>query len=213
MFVTPDLTALWEKEMTRIENGELSQEIFVAEVGAMVSGIVKAPLDLTKIRELSGLPRRKRCLTEGCGGYLIRKVGAYGPFFFCPSCKHVFRERERDGEPTPVKSPGELIEADCPLGCGKKARRFEGKYGPFWKCFCSPDVIFKDVDGKPAVPEKRAPLLSEKCPVKRCKGTAEQIPKKDGGLFWKCRTCRNTFDDRDGKPVIREKHPNKTKRS
>jgi rubredoxin len=168
----------------------------------MVGEIVKEPLDLAKIQGISGLPKRKKCLTEGCGGYLIRKSGTYGPFFFCPTCKHIFRER--DGEPAPAKAPGEVIEVDCPLGCGKKARRFEGKYGPFWKCFCSPNVIFKDVDGKPVVPEERPPVVSIKCPVKRCKGMAEQIRKKDGGLFWKCRTCQNTFDDKDGKPVLRE---------
>jgi DNA topoisomerase-3 len=206
VFVTPDLTALWEQEMTRIEKGELSQEKFVSEVGTMVGEIVKEPLDLTKIQGISGLPKKKRCVTEGCDGYLSQKIGSYGPFFFCPSCKHVFRER--DGEPVQRKAPeeGEVIEADCPLGCGKKARRFEGKYGPFWKCFCSPNVRFKDVDSKPVVPEERPSLISAKCPVTKCKGTAVRYnAKADGRLFWKCETCQNFFDDADGKPVIRER--------
>ena len=203
MFVTPDLTALWEQEMTRIENGERSQKIFVAEVGAMVEEIVKEPLDLTKIQEISGLASKKKCLTEGCEGFLSRKTGTYGAFFHCPICKHIFHER--NGEPVAAKAQGTVIEADCPLGCGKKARRFEGKYGPFWKCFCSPDLKFKDVDGKPVVPEERAPLISAKCPVKKCKGTAVQYKaKSDGRLFWKCETCKNFFDDADGKPIVRE---------
>jgi DNA topoisomerase-3 len=202
-FVTPDLTALWEQKMTRIEHGELSLEAFVEEVGKMVGEIVREPL---QVPEISGVSRKKRCLTEGCGGYLDRKTGAYGPFFSCPACGRIFRER--GGEPAApalAAASAEAIEADCPLGCGKKARRFVGKYGPFWRCFCSPDVRFKDADGKPAVPEERRPAVSAKCPVKRCKGTAEQIKKKDGGLFWKCRTCRNTFDDKNGNPVLREK--------
>jgi DNA topoisomerase-3 len=203
MFVTPDLTALWEQEMARIETQELSQETFVSKVGAMVGEIVKESIDLTAIQDLSGFPKRKKCLTEGCNGYLIRKTGAYGPFFFCPTCKHVFRER--DGEPAPASPRSETVEADCPLGCGKKARRFDGKYGPFWKCFCSPNVKFRDVDGKPAVPEERA-QLAMKCPVKRCKGTAVRyVAKADGRPFWKCETCKNFFDDADGTPVIREK--------
>jgi DNA topoisomerase-3 len=203
MFVAPDLTALWEQEMTRIEKGELSLETFVAEVGAMVGEIVREPLN---VPEISGLPMKKQCLTEGCDGHLIRKTGAFGPFFACPVCKRVFRDR--DGEPATGTPQGEIIEADCPLGCGKKARRFEEKYDHFWKCFCSPGVIFKDIEGKPAVPEERPPAVSAKCPVKRCKGTAEQIRKKDGGLFWKCRTCRNTFADRDGEPALRENRVN-----
>jgi DNA topoisomerase-3 len=201
MLVKPELTALWERKMTRIEKGELELEAFVSEVAAMVGDIVREPLCIPEIPEL---PRKKKCLTEGCGGYLVRKTGAYGPFFFCPACKHVFRER--DGEPAPISANTGVIEADCPLGCGKKARRFDGKYGPFWKCFCSPNVKFKDVDGKPAAPEKRAPLVSAKCPVKGCKGMAEQHrAKNDGRLFWKCEACGNYFDDADGKPVVREK--------
>jgi hypothetical protein len=99
-----------------------------------------------------------------------------------------------------------VIEADCPLGCGKKARRFEGKYGLFWKCFCSPNVKFKDVDGKPVVPEERTPTVSAKCPVKQCKGTAVRYTaKSDDRPFWKCETCKNFFDDADGKPVVRER--------
>ncbi|MDR2179833.1 MAG: DNA topoisomerase 3 [Synergistaceae bacterium] len=200
MLVKPELTAIWEQKMTQIEKGELDLETFVSEVAAMVGEIVKAPL---VVPEMPELPRRKKCPTEGCDGYLIRKTGAYGPFFFCPACKHVYRERE--GEPAPTSAGSEVIEADCPLGCGKKARRFDGKYGHFWKCFCSPNVKFKDVDGKPAVPEERAPSVSAKCPVKRCKGTAVQYrAKADGRLFWKCETCKNFFDDADGKPVVRE---------
>jgi hypothetical protein len=106
-----------------------------------------------------------------------------------------------------------VIEADCPLGCGRKARRFDGKYGPFWKCFCSPNTKFKDVNGKPAVPEERAPLASVKCPVKKCKGMAVKYhAKSDGRPFWKCNTCKNFFDDAEGVPVMREKFEKQEKK-
>ena len=102
---------------------------------------------------------------------------------------------------------GEIIEALCPLNCGGKARRFEGKYGPFWKCSCSPDVIFKDLDGAPAVRETRT---EANCPVKGCKGVAVRlVRKKDNQPFWKCEKCGNYFDDSTGKPEIREKKTNK----
>jgi rubredoxin len=162
----------------------------------MVGEIVKEPLRVPEIAELT---RKKKCLTEGCDGYLDKRIGAYGPFYACPVCKHAFRER--GGEPVKTKTGGDVMEAPCPLGCGKKARRFEGKYGPFWKCFCSPRVVFRDIDGKPAIPEERP---RAKCPVKKCKGMAEQRRKKDGTLFWKCAVCQNFFDDKDGKPAIRE---------
>ncbi|MCL2009678.1 MAG: DNA topoisomerase 3 [Synergistaceae bacterium] len=156
-FVTPDLTALWERDMTRIEKGELSLESFVGEAAKMVEEIVKEPLP---VPEISELPRKKKRLAESA------------------------------------------IEADCPLKCGKKARRYEGKYGPFWKCPCSPEVTFKDVEGVPALKEER---LKAPCPVKACKGTAERIRKKDGSFFWKCQVCKNFFNDESGQPSIQEK--------
>jgi DNA topoisomerase-3 len=105
---------------------------------------------------------------------------------------------ERKKEPD-----GEIVESPCPLGCGANARRFSGKYGFYWKCLCSPDVIFKDVDGVPVVKESHA---EAPCPVKGCSGKSVcLVSKKDGRAFWKCPKCGKFFDDNDGKPAIREK--------
>jgi hypothetical protein len=107
-----------------------------------------------------------------------------------------------------MKEPdGEIIEAPCPLNCGGNARRFSGKYGFYWKCFCSPDVVFKDEGGVPAVKESR---VEAACPVKGCSGKAVRLAsKKDGRLFWKCPKCGGFYDDADGKPAIREKKEKK----
>ena len=200
--VKPDLTAIWERKMTQIEKGELELNAFVSEVAAMVREIVEAPLI---VPEISGATRRRKCLTEGCEGYLRHIAKNKDSFFACSVCGSTFTDRcgepierrQRNGETV------EKIEADCPLGCGKKARRWEGPYGFFWKCNCSPSLFFKDLDGKPVVREERP---KDKCPVKGCKGTAEQFKTKDGArLFWKCGTCRNIFNDVQEKPVIREK--------
>jgi hypothetical protein len=102
---------------------------------------------------------------------------------------------------------GEIIEAPCPLNCGANARRFLGKYGFYWKCRCSPDVVFKDEGGVPAVKESR---VEAPCPVKGCSGKAVRLAsKKDGRLFWKCQKCGGFYDDADGKPAIREKKEKK----
>ncbi|MDR1620897.1 MAG: hypothetical protein LBS00_00825, partial [Synergistaceae bacterium] len=164
--------------------------------------IVEAPLI---IPEISGLDRRKKCLTEGFNGYLRHIVKGKNPFFACPVCKRTFRDQ--DGEPLErLRTDGEkseIVEADCPRGCGGKARRLNGPYGFFWKCDCSPELVFRDVDGKPMMREERP---KAKCPVKGCKGMAEQHKaKSDGRLFWRCGACGNYFDDAEGKPVVREK--------
>jgi DNA topoisomerase-3 len=98
---------------------------------------------------------------------------------------------------------GEIVEAPCPLGCGGSARRYDGKYGPFWKCSCSPGLTFNDENGAPAVREQRT---EAKCPAPNCKGKAMRLAgKKDGRLFWLCHLCGNFFDDADGKPAMRVK--------
>jgi hypothetical protein len=98
---------------------------------------------------------------------------------------------------------GEIVESPCPLNCGRNARRYKGKFGFFWKCACSPDSTFRDVDGVPAIKEAR---VETPCPAKGCSGKAVRLSsKKDGRPFWKCPKCGKFFDDADGKPVVREK--------
>jgi len=201
MLVKPELTALWEQRMTQIEKGALELDVFISEVSGMISEIVKSPL---AVPEISGLMRKKKCLTENCTGYLRHIKTGKSLFFACSICGNTFNDR--DGEPIKRKQSqsGEKVEADCPMDCGRKARRLEGKFGYFWKCECSPDVILKDNGGRPTVPETR---LTEKCPVNDCKGIAQQLKTKDGSrMFWKCPDCRNMFSDVDGKPVITKKY-------
>jgi DNA topoisomerase-3 len=208
VMVSPDMTALWEQKMADLENGRMTLESFVSEVADMTRDILAEKLDIpADISNIPGMARQHKCLTENCEGFLrhIQKPEKT-PFFSCPVCHATFNDV--GGIPTPKKEwTGEVVEATCPLGCGRNARRFSGRYGPYWKCLCSPDVTFKDVDGQPAVKEQRA---EAHCPVKGCKGKAIRLTsKKDGRPFWKCDKCGNFFDDKDEKPAIREAHQQK----
>jgi DNA topoisomerase-3 len=102
----------------------------------------------------------------------------------------------------------EVMEAPCPLDCGRQARRYKGQYGYYWRCLCTPDKTFKDADGRPEAPQERE---EAKCPVEKCKGTAVRfVRRSDGRPFWKCRKCGNFFDDMAGTPILRalpEKKP------
>jgi transposase-like protein len=200
--VRPDMTALWERTMSDIEAGSASLESFISEVADMVKGIISGSLNIpSEPLNIPGMERLHKCLTSGCDGFL-RRIAKPGKsaFFSCPVCHTTFNDM--NGAPAPKKeSSGEIIETPCPLACGRNARRFEGRYGPFWKCVCSPDVTFKDVDGVLSVREARA---ETSCPAKGCKGkVARLVSKKDGRPFWKCGTCGNFFDDLDGKPTMR----------
>jgi DNA topoisomerase-3 len=201
VLVSPDMTALWEKTMTDIEKGNAALDSFTGEVADMVRGMISDGLAIpSDISEAPGIARQLRCLTDGCEGFLrrIEKPGKVS-FFSCPLCHATFRNA--GGEPVPGKPfSGEILEAPCPLGCGKQARRFEGMYGYFWKCFCSPGVVFKDSGGKPAAPEKRPEV---NCPVPGCAGKAIRFQRKDVGYFWKCGKCGGFFDDVSGVPAVR----------
>jgi DNA topoisomerase-3 len=196
----PDMTALWEKRMDEIQNGRASLDDFVAEVAGMAREIVSGRLNVPG--DIPGMARLPECLTDGCGGYL-RRVTKPGKnaFYSCSLCHSTFDEQ--NGAPVPKKEKlPELGEAPCPMNCGGMAKKYEGKYGFFWKCTCSPNVIFKDAGGLPVVRETR---VEAPCPVKGCKGKAVRFERKaDNRPFWKCAACHNFFDDRDGVPMVRE---------
>jgi DNA topoisomerase-3 len=200
MIVFPDMTALWERRMDEIQGGSASLDDFVSEVTGMVLEIVSGRLDVPG--DIPGMARRKKCPADGCNGYLRHIKDAKTPFFACPVCHATFSDS--GGEPVPRKEKlQELAEAPCPMNCGGKAQKYEGKYGYFWKCQCSPGVIFKDDNGVPAVREAR---IDAPCPVKSCKGKAVRFERKsDNRPFWKCTVCGNFFDDIDGVPILREK--------
>lgn len=200
VLVEPDLTALWEQKMTQIEQGNLGLDTFIKEVARLVGEMVRSPLNVPE--EIEGVQRRPQCLADGCTGYLRRIKGKNGLFWACPICKATFSQGP-GGNPLPKKaSSGEsIIEADCPLGCGRKARQFNGPYGPFWKCFCSPKTTFRDVEGHPEAREERP---KAPCPVRGCKGKASKMQGRNGP-FWKCSVCQNFFDDKDGKPALRKR--------
>ena len=200
VIVKPNMTALWERKMSDIENGE-PLEPFIDEVADMVRGIISDRLVIPS--DIPGMRHLEKCMKLDCDGFLrhISKPGKR-PFFSCPVCRSTFGDE--NGKPVPAKEfkkGGEAVTAPCPLGCGGSAKRFSGKYGHFWKCTCSPDVTFKDVDGKPVV---KTPLTKAACPLAGCKGEAVQMKtKQDGRLFWLCHTCANFFDEEGGLPAIR----------
>jgi hypothetical protein len=43
-----------------------------------------------------------------------------------------------------------------------------------------------------------------KCPVRWCGGTVKQITRIDGLKYWKCQKCWKSFDDENGKPVLKK---------
>ena len=107
-----------------VAEGKLQLDDFVRDVSETVGQMLQCPLE---VPEMPGAKRRPRCLTEGCTGYRRRVSRKDGNAFLAwPVCKATFSQ-DKDGQPLPKKLyTGEVIEADCPLGYGRKARQFSG---------------------------------------------------------------------------------------
>ncbi len=126
VMVEPDLTAVWEEEMTNIEMGGVSLEVFISSVARMVRDITSDRLKLPD--EIPGMKRQKKCLNNtvvrekrieavcplgGCGGTATRftskkdsrlfwKCGKCGNFFDdtngCPSVRKKGAENAAKGD-------------------------------------------------------------------------------------------------------------------
>lgn len=166
---TPDRTALWEMEMSRIADGEMTIDQFIGDVfdelKALVE-IVNASENFSFRSESSGDPK---VLCFACSSPMrcfTRKDGS-GKFWKCTneSCGKFYND---------VKGKPQKPEL-CPR-CGKELRsgkrKSDGK--PFWACSCG--LFLDDIKGKPQ--------KTRKCP--KCGGLQRQMTAKSGSLYWRC---------------------------
>jgi DNA topoisomerase-3 len=141
LLAAPDMTAIWEQDIGKIERGEASIDEFLAGVAEKISAVVKAPVNGAAFSPLG--KNLKNCFK--CGEGILKKIkGKNGPFWMCrnPECKTTFNDK--DGEPQP--KPKEDV---CPA-CGGLVRQKKGAYGLYWRCVQC-DQCFNDKDGFPAI--------------------------------------------------------------
>jgi DNA topoisomerase-3 len=141
LLAAPDMTAIWEQEIGKIERGEASIDKFLAGVSGKISAVVNTPIDGSAFSALG--KDAKKCFK--CGKGILKKIkGKSGPFWGCqnPACKATFGDK--DGEPQPKPKEKEGV---CPA-CGGTARLRKGPYGAYWRCGAC-DQNFNDDGGVP----------------------------------------------------------------
>lgn len=140
----PDMTALMEMDLDKIDAGTLSLDDYMHGQEEYIRRIINLESRFTVI------PKNNDYLTcPVCGvGKLFPREGKYGKFWSCGNYKNGCNATFKDYKGAPV------IEK-CPV-CGKGLlQKRHGKNGDFWSCSeyrnsgCK--AAFSDVKGKPVI--------------------------------------------------------------
>ena len=187
----PDMTALMEMDLDKIDAGSLSLDDYMHGQEEYIRRIINLESRFTAV------PKNNDYLTcPVCGvGKLFPHEGKYGKFWSCGNYKNGCNATFKDYKGAPV------IEK-CPV-CGKGLlQKRHGKNGDFWSCSeyrnsgCK--AAFSDVKGKPVI------VLCPDCK----KGYLIKRSGKNGD-FYGCNNypdCKATFESgKNGLPVLKKK--------
>lgn len=187
----PDMTALMEMDLDKIDAGSLSLDDYMHGQEEYIRRIINLESRFTAV------PKNNDYLTcPVCGvGKLFPREGKYGKFWSCGNYKNGCNATFKDYKGAPV------IEK-CPV-CGKGLlQKRHGKNGDFWSCSeyrnsgCK--AAFSDVKGKPVI------VLCPDCK----KGYLIKRSGKNGD-FYGCNNypdCKATFESgKNGLPVLKKK--------
>ena len=186
----PDMTALMELELDKIEAGNLTLDDYMHGQEDYIRQIIDLPSKFTPASHKNDYP-----VCPVCGiGRLYPHEGKFGKFWSCSNYKNGCKASFQDCKGAPV------IEK-CPV-CGKGyLQKRNGKNGDFWSCSeysngCK--AAFSDVKGKPVI---------KLCP--ECKKGYLQKRSGRNGDFYGCNNypdCKATFESgKNGMPVLKRK--------
>lgn len=185
----PDMTALMELELDKIDAGNLTLDEYMRGQEDYIRKIINLPSKFTPVPRKNDYPACPVC----GNGKLFPHEGKFGKFWSCSNYKNGCNATFQDCKGTPV------IEK-CPV-CGKGyLQKRNGKNGDFWSCSeykngCK--AYFSDVKGKPVI---------KLCP--ECK--KGYLIKRSGknGDFYGCNNypdCKATFESgKTGMPVLKK---------
>lgn len=187
----PDMTALMEMDLDKIDAGSLSLDDYMHGQEEYIRKIINLESRFTAV------PKNNDYLTcPVCGsGKLYLHDGKFGKFWSCSNYKNGCKAIFEDCKGIPV------IEK-CPVCGNGYLHKRSGKDGDFWSCSeyktAGCKAYFSDVKGRP---------LIKLCP--ECK--KGYLIKRSGknGVFFACNNypdCKATFESgKTGQPVLKKK--------
>ena len=160
----PDMSALWEMSLTKIKDGTMTYEQFIAGI----EGFIKKLVNEAKEKGSISIPGYKSYRCSVCSSPLGLIPNKH--IFYCSNKDCSTYYDEVNGKPVPqIKDEYPCNE----VGCEGKLRRVRGKDGHFWSCSSWKEGCkgaMDDVNGKPgksAKPKKRNQARRTKGPRKR----------------------------------------------
>jgi DNA topoisomerase-3 len=117
---SPDLTAVWERELEKITRGQADASKFMEGIRRQTTTLVRSVLTSTQEYKPHNVSRA-RC--PECGQYLLEKKGKRGPALVCPDRVCGYR----------MNTEKQLTNKRCPQ-CHKKMELREGKAGKYFHC-------------------------------------------------------------------------------
>ncbi|MCB1614780.1 MAG: DNA topoisomerase III [Pseudomonadales bacterium] len=151
----PDMTALWEKSLMRIAEGDFTYQAFMDQLKEQVTGLIAQARQHQKITirsadETLGLSSSPKYFCPKCDSVLLKKEASKGVFWGCssyPECKVTVPDRHgepdftlRDGvrqKSVKQKLPKYIEGRFCPE-CEKPLVKRKGKHGVFAGCSAYP---------------------------------------------------------------------------
>ena len=95
----PDMTALWEATLRRIQDGQAPLAQFLDAVRGQLGDLVARARAAGPLK-MPGAETQP-CPAQGCGGLLRQRKGPYGVFWSCgryPECRHVHGDAQQSSE-------------------------------------------------------------------------------------------------------------------
>lgn len=177
----PDKTALWESDLNKIVEGELSVGDFLNKVSADVSELVALAKSTTLvIPQDSGSAHN----CPQCSKPLKKRKTAKGDFWGCsgyPDCSFSCNDIKGEPELNPVIH-------SCP-DCGKRLYQRKSGGRTFWGCGGYPEckTTFENARGKPVF-NKISPPSDSDGVVKNCPSCSKPMKLRIGpkSQFWGC---------------------------
>ncbi len=178
-----DYTARLEEQLDQIEEGrKKSSDLLTAFYGQFFKDLQEAHEQMEDLKK-TGIPSEHAC--PDCGSPMVIKIGRFGAYLACTSCKKTQKLTNGSSRPEPQPQLG-----PCP-SCGNLLVLRTGKFGSFISC-----------SNYPACKYVHLHRIGLKCPT-GCGGDIVERTDKRRRKFYGCSnypTC--TFVSRE-KPVMK----------